>query len=155
MVTLADIQKNEDIKALISAGNRYLAAMGFTEHGPRHVSYVSRTAAGILAALNFSPREVELAAVAGWVHDVGNSVNRHDHGPLGAVLLLPILRETGMAMDDVMEIITAVGNHEEQSGFISSAVSAALAHSLMVNITLPMILAVLCTNILVRRLLLS
>ena len=108
MVTLADIQKNEDIKALISAGNRYLAAMGFTEHGPRHVSYVSRTAAGILAALNFSPREVELAAIAGWVHDVGNSVNRHDHGPLGAVLLLPILRETGMAMDDVMEIITAV-----------------------------------------------
>ena len=65
MVTLADIQKNEDIKALISAGNRYLAAMGFTEHGPRHVSYVSRTAAGILAALNFSPREVELAAIAG------------------------------------------------------------------------------------------
>ena len=64
MVTLADIQKNEDIKALISAGNRYLAAMGFTEHGPRHVSYVSRTAAGILAALNFSPREVELAAIA-------------------------------------------------------------------------------------------
>ena len=63
MVTLADIQKNEDIKALISAGNRYLAAMGFTEHGPRHVSYVSRTAAGILAALNFSPREVELAAM--------------------------------------------------------------------------------------------
>ena len=105
MVTLADIQKNEDIKALISAGNRYLAAMGFTEHGPRHVSYVSRTAAGILAALNFSPREVELTAIAGWVHDVGNSVNRHDHGPLGAVLLLPILRETGMAMDDVMEII--------------------------------------------------
>ena len=105
MVTLADIQKNEDIKALISAGNRYLAAMGFTEHGPRHVSYVSRTAAGILAALHFSPREVELAAIAGWVHDVGNSVNRHDHGPLGAVLLLPILRETG----------------------ISSAVSAALA----------------------------
>ena len=86
---------------------------------------------------------------------MGNSVNRHDHGPLGAVLLLPILRETGMAMEDVMEIITAVGNHEEQSGFISSAVSAALAHSLMVNITLPMILAVLCTNILVRRLLLS
>ena len=129
MVTLADIQKNEDIKALISAGNRYLAAMGFTEHGPRHVSYVSRTAAGILAALHFSPREVELAAIAGWVHDVGNSVNRHDHGPLGAVLLLPILRETGMAMDDVMEIITAVGNHEEQSGFISSAVSACLLYT--------------------------
>ncbi|MGM9654330.1 MAG: phosphohydrolase, partial [Butyricicoccaceae bacterium] len=57
----------------------------------------------------------------------GNSVNRHDHGPLGAVLLLPILREMGMDMADIMEIITAVGNHEEQSGFISSHVSAALA----------------------------
>lgn len=127
MVTLQDIKQNEDIKALIRAGNRYLEALGYTDHGPRHVSYVSKTASGILKALGYSPREVELAAIAGWVHDVGNSVNRHNHGPLGAVILLPILKETGMDMNDVMEIITAVGNHEEQSGFISSAVSAALA----------------------------
>lgn len=127
MVTLQEIKQNESISALIRAGNRYLESMGFTEHGPRHVGYVSKTAAYILKSLGYSPREVELAAIAGWVHDVGNSVNRHDHGPLGAVLLLPILRETGMDMADVMEIITAVGNHEEQSGFISSNVSAALA----------------------------
>ena len=127
MVTLQDIRQNEAIRVLIRAGNRYLEAMEYTEHGPRHVSYVSRTAAGILRALGYSPREVELAAIAGWVHDVGNSVNRHDHGPLGAVLLLPILKETGMDMADIMEVVTAVGNHEEQSGFISSAVSAALA----------------------------
>ena len=127
MITLQDIKQNEDIKALIRAGNRYLEALGYTDHGPRHVSYVSKTASGILKALGYSPREIELAAIAGWVHDVGNSVNRHDHGPNGAVILLPILRETGMDMNDVMEIITAVGNHEEQSGFISSAVSAALA----------------------------
>ena len=127
MITLQDIKQNEDIKALIRAGNRYLEACGYTDHGPRHVSYVSKTASGILKALGYSPREVELAAIAGWVHDVGNSVNRHDHGPNGAVMLLPILREAGMEMNDVMEIITAVGNHEEQSGFISSAVSAALA----------------------------
>ncbi len=127
MVTLQEIRQNEAIRVLIRAGNRYLEAMGYTEHGPRHVSYVSRTASGILKQLGYSPREVELAAIAGWVHDVGNSVNRHNHGPLGAVLLLPILKETGMDMADIMEIITAVGNHEEQSGFISSAVSAALA----------------------------
>ena len=127
MITLQDIKQHEDIKAMIRAGNRYLEAMGFTEHGPRHVGYVSKTASYILKVLGYSPREVELAAIAGWVHDVGNSVNRHDHGPLGAVLLLPILRETGMDMADIMEIITAVGNHEEQSGFISSNVSAALA----------------------------
>lgn len=127
MITLQDIKQNESIRALIKAGNRYLEALGYTDHGPRHVSYVSRTASEILRTLGYSPREVELAAIAGWVHDVGNSVNRHDHGPNGAVLLMPILRETGMDMNDVMEIITAVGNHEEQSGFISSAVSAALA----------------------------
>lgn len=127
MITLQDIKQNESIRALIKAGNRYLEALGYTDHGPRHVSYVSRTAAEILRTLGYSPREVELAAIAGWVHDVGNSVNRHDHGPNGAILLMPILRETGMDMNDVMEIITAVGNHEEQSGFISSAVSAALA----------------------------
>ena len=127
MVTLQEIKQNESIRALIKAGNRYLESMGYTEHGPRHVGYVSKTASYILKALGYSPREVELAAIAGWVHDVGNSVNRHALGPLGAVLLLPILRETGMDMADIMEIITAVGNHEEQSGFISSNVSAALA----------------------------
>lgn len=127
MLTLQEIKQNESIRALIRAGNRYLEALGYTDHGPRHVSYVSKTASGILKALGYSPREVELAAIAGWVHDVGNSVNRHNHGPLGAVLLMPILKDAGMDMNDVMEIITAVGNHEEQSGFISSAVSAALA----------------------------
>ena len=127
VVTLQEIKQNESIRVLIKAGNRYLESMGYTEHGPRHVGYVSKTASYILKVLGYSPREVELAAIAGWVHDVGNSVNRHDHGPLGAVLLLPILRETGMDMADIMEIITAVGNHEEQSGFISSNVSAALA----------------------------
>lgn len=126
MLTLQDVKQNEDIKAMIRAGNRYLESMGFTDHGPRHVGYVSRTASGILRSLGYSPREVELAAIAGWVHDVGNSVNRHDHGPNGAIMLLPILRDAGMDMNDVMEIITAVGNHEEQSGFVSSAVSAAL-----------------------------
>ena len=127
MVTLQDIKQNEAIKAMIRAGNRYLEALGYTDHGPRHVSYVSRTASGILSALGYSPQEVELAAIAGWVHDVGNAVNRHNHGPNGAIMLLPILKDAGMEMNDVMEIITAVGNHEEQSGTVSSAVSAALA----------------------------
>ena len=126
MITLQEIKQNESIKALIRAGNRYLEALGYTDHGPRHVSYVSRTAAHVLKALGYSPREAELAAIAGWVHDVGNSVNRQAHGPNGAIILFPILRETGMDITDVVDIITAVGNHEEESGTISSAVSAAL-----------------------------
>ena len=127
MLTLKDIQSNEDIAALIEAGNRYLEALGYTDHGPRHVGFVSHTAQKILRELGYSDREVELAAIAGWVHDVGNSVNRHEHGQSGAILLYPILKDMGMPVRDVIEVITAVGNHEEQSGFISSAVSAALA----------------------------
>ncbi len=126
MVTLSDVKQNEAIKAMIRASNHYLDVLGYTDHGPRHLSYVSRTASGVLKALGYSEREIELAAIAGWVHDVGNTVNRHDHGPNGAVLLYPVLRETGMDIQDVVEIITAVGNHEEQSGTITSAVSAAL-----------------------------
>ncbi len=126
MITLQEIKQNENIKALIKVGNRYLEALGYTDHGPRHVSYVSRTAASVLKSLGYSPREAELAAIAGWVHDVGNSVNRHDHGTNGAILLFPLLREAGLDITDVMEIVTAVGNHEEQNGTIASAVSAAL-----------------------------
>ncbi len=126
MITLQEIKQNENIKALIRAGNRYLEALGYTDHGPRHVSYVSRTASAVLKALGYSPREVELAAIAGWVHDVGNCVNRQDHGANGAILLFPLLKEAGMDIGDVVEIVTAVGNHEEQNGVISSAVSAAL-----------------------------
>ncbi len=127
MITLKDIQQNEEIEALVEAGNRYLAALGYTDHGPRHVGYVSHTARNILQSLGYSEREVQLAAIAGWVHDVGNSVNRHEHGQSGALLLYPILKDAGMPVRDVIEVITAVGNHEEQTGFVSSAVSAALA----------------------------
>lgn len=127
MITLQEIKQNDTIRALVRAGNNYLAALGYTDHGPRHLGYVSNTASTILRELGFPERDVQLAAIAGWVHDVGNSVNRHDHGPNGAVLLFPILLDAGMDVNDAVEIITAVGNHEEQSGFVSSAVSAALA----------------------------
>ena len=126
MITLAQIKQDESVKAMIRAGNRYLEALGYTDHGPRHLSYVSKTAQYVLKTLGYSPRETELAAIAGWVHDVGNTVNRHDHGPSGAILLFSILKDVGMEMPDVVEVITAVGNHEEQSGYVSSAVSAAL-----------------------------
>ncbi len=126
MITLKEIRNDPEIAGLIEAGNRYLASLGYTEHGPRHVGYVSRTAAAVLRELGQPERLVELAAIAGWVHDVGNCVNRHNHGTSGAILLFPILRRLGMEVADVVEIITAVGNHEEQNGAVTSEVSAAL-----------------------------
>ncbi len=126
MITLKQIQNDPEIAALIEAGNAYLAALGYTDHGRRHVGYVSRTASSVLRALDHPQRLVELAAIAGWVHDVGNCVNRHNHGATGAIMLMPVLRRMEMDIADVLEIVTAVGNHEEQSGSVTSEVSAAL-----------------------------
>lgn len=126
MVTLEDIQANEEISALIREANNVLTAIGYTEHGQRHVGYVSATAAAILKKLDFPDRTVELAAIAGWVHDVGNIVNRKHHGLNGAVLLFPLLREMGMDMDEICQVLSATGYHEEETGTPVSEVSAAL-----------------------------
>lgn len=126
MITLEDIKSNEDILKLVEAANKSLAAIGYTEHGPRHVGYVSNTAAKILSSLGYDSRTVELAAITGWVHDVGNCVNRFNHGLTGACLMMPILKELGMPMDEVCKVIGAIGNHEEQTGIPVSAISAAI-----------------------------
>ena len=126
MITLQDIQNHPVIAELVEAANRNLAAMGYTEHGRRHVGYVSHTTAEILRQLGYPPRTVELAEITGWVHDVGNALARHNHGVTGASLLLPVLREVGMDMSEISRILSAVGNHEEQYGRPVSEISAAL-----------------------------
>lgn len=126
VITLELVKQNPDISRLISAANRMLEMIGYTEHGPRHVGYVSNTSAEILRKLSFPPRMVELSAIAGWLHDVGNAINRKDHGITGAAMLFPMLKEMGMPLEEVLIIVGAVGNHEEQTGRVTSAVSAAL-----------------------------
>jgi uncharacterized protein len=126
MVTLEEIHSNEEISSLIREANNVLAAMGYTEHGSRHVGYVSKTGSDILWKLDYPDRTVELAAIAGWVHDVGNVVNRKHHGMNGAMLLFPLLRDMGMDMNEICLIMSATGYHEEETGVPVSEVSAAL-----------------------------
>jgi metal-dependent HD superfamily phosphatase/phosphodiesterase len=126
MITLDDIQSNEEIASLILEANNVLAEIGYTEHGQRHVGYVSSTASSILRKLDYPERTVELAAIAGWVHDVGNVVNRKHHGLNGAMLLFPLLRDMGMDMGEICCIMSATGYHEEETGVPVSEVSAAL-----------------------------
>ena len=125
-ITVEDIKHDQKLSVLIHAANRMLEAIGYTEHGPRHVGFVSATARSILHDLQYPERMCELAAIAGWVHDVGNSINRVNHGITGGAMLFPLLQEIGMPIDEVMTIVGAVGNHEEQNGKVVSAVSAAL-----------------------------
>jgi metal-dependent HD superfamily phosphatase/phosphodiesterase len=125
-ITIEDIKKSEKIKELVNHSNKCLEMIGYTDHGPRHVGYVSRIAGEILSKLNVPQRRVELAKIAGWVHDVGNLVNRKYHGLNGAVMLFPILCEMGMPVSEACDICAAVGSHEEETGNPISDVSAAL-----------------------------
>lgn len=125
-ITLDDIKNNETISTMINGANAYLEALGYTDHGPRHVGYVSRITSDILEKLGYDARTVELASIAGWVHDIGNLVNRKSHAQSGAILLFPILREIGMDDDEVVRICTAVGNHDEGAGAPVSEIAAAL-----------------------------
>ncbi len=126
MITLETIKKNKDISTMIRKANDVLAEIGYTEHGYRHVGYVSHTAGVILEQLGYDERTVELARIAGWVHDVGNAVNRKNHGLTGAAILYPVLTGLGMSVEESMRILSAVGYHEEEHGKPVSEISAAM-----------------------------
>ncbi len=126
IITLDDIKSNDEFKTLIETANNNLEVMGYTEHGLRHVGYVSKTTANILRTLGYCAREVELGAIAGWIHDIGNSVNRKNHGHTGAIMAFDLLSRMGMPMKEIAPIIGAIGNHEEETGLPVNAVSAAL-----------------------------
>ncbi|MDD5952233.1 MAG: HD domain-containing protein [Oscillospiraceae bacterium] len=125
-ITYRDIRKNKEINALITQGNDVLRQLGYTEHSQRHAAKVAETAGEILVRLGYDGREVELAKIAGYLHDIGNSINRHDHAHTGALLAYPILKELGMPLKEVLTIVTAIGHHDEGTGTAVDVVSAAL-----------------------------
>ncbi len=126
IVTLEEVKNNPVVKNFIEAANEYLGLIGYTEHGFRHVSYVSNLAGNILRYLNYPERLCELASIAGYLHDIGNIINRNDHGQSSAILAMTILDNMGMHAEEIALIISAIGNHEEEIGEPISPVSAAL-----------------------------
>lgn len=126
MITFEQVKRDPQIQALIHESGQVLEAMNYTEHGLRHATYVSRTAAMILEKLGYDEHMCELARIAGYVHDVGNAINRSNHGVISATLLYGILKDMGMPYADICTICSAVGNHEEEIGHVVNAVSAAL-----------------------------
>ena len=126
MITLKDIKENKELDALIRGAQKQLNAIGYTEHGHRHISIVSKRAGDILEKLGYSERTVELTRIAGYMHDIGNCVNRVDHAHTGAILAYNILKEMGMPIEEITEIMMAIGNHDENTGTAVSDISAAL-----------------------------
>ena len=126
MITLEDIKKNEEVQQLIIASQKQLNALGYTEHSLRHITTVSNRAGEILKKLGYPEERIELAKIAGYMHDIGNCVNRVDHAHSGAILAYEILKEMGMDIEKRTEIMMAIGNHDEQTGTAVSDISAAL-----------------------------
>ena len=125
-MTLEDVKNNKEIEELILSSQKQLNALGYTEHSMRHISIVSNRAAKILETLDYPKDRIELAKIAGYMHDIGNCVNRVDHAHSGAILAYQILKEMGMNVQDRTEIMMAIGNHDEQTGTAVSDISAAL-----------------------------
>ncbi len=126
MLTYETLKQDKSIRSYIAAADASLAALGYTEHSFPHVTRVAQVAAGLLTTLGYSPREVELAKIAGYMHDIGNLVNRVDHSQSGALIAFRLLEHLGMPADEVAAIVTAIGNHDEGTGVPVSPMAAAL-----------------------------
>jgi hypothetical protein len=126
MLTLAAITSDDELMAFIDAANSQLAALGYTEHGRRHAGLVSRVAGDILRQLGYAAETVELARIAGYLHDVGNLIHREAHALSGALIAMQGLRRLGMAPADAALVMAAIGNHEEERGIPVSPVAAAV-----------------------------
>jgi uncharacterized protein len=125
-VYATQVREHPAALAYINAANANLRLLGFTEHGIRHVSRVSSWACEVLQQLGHGERDCELAAIAGLLHDIGNVINRQSHGQTGAILARDILLELGMEVTELLVVMGAIGNHEEEYGHAISAVAAAL-----------------------------
>jgi len=126
LITLDDVKKNEEVNTLLRLAQKQLEIRGYTEHSFRHVGRTAKTAGTILEKLGYPPREAELARIAGYLHDIGNAVNRENHAHIGAYIAYDILTKMGMDFGEAGEIMQAIGNHDESSGTPVSNVSAAL-----------------------------
>ena len=126
MITYASLKHNEEIRTYIKRADESLRALGFTEHSFAHVTRVSEVAAEILEQLGYDAHTIELTKIAGYLHDIGNLVNRVDHSQSGAVMAFRILDRMGMPPEDIATVVTAIGNHDEGTGVPVNAVSAAL-----------------------------
>ena len=128
-VTYEDVRNSEEIRTYIKQADESLKAIGYTEHSFAHCTKVAKVAGDLLEKLGYDAHEVELARIAGFMHDIGNVVNRIDHAQSGAMMAFRILDKMGMPPEDVATVITAIGNHDEQTAAAVNAVAAALINA--------------------------
>lgn len=121
-----DILNDKEIRAYIKKGNENLGVLGFTDHSEAHTALVAERAAYILSELGYSEKDQELAKIAGFMHDIGNTINRKHHAEYGALLADTILRNKDMSVEDRITVVSAIAHHDESTGGATDVVSAAL-----------------------------
>jgi metal-dependent HD superfamily phosphatase/phosphodiesterase len=126
LITLDDVKQNEKFAKLVTKADEYLGVIGYTEHGDRHCSLAANIAQNIMTRLGKGEKQAQLAAIAGYVHDIGNIINRDYHAQTAAVIVMQILGEMGMDYDDIIEVAAAIGNHDEKDGSPVSDICAAV-----------------------------
>jgi uncharacterized protein len=124
-LTLEDVQQDPVLSVYISAADRVMDGLGFTEHGFRHANLTARIAFNVMSRLGFDERDTQLAAIGGYLHDIGNAISRWGHGQTGAVLVHQVLSDRLPAVD-LGYILSAVGNHEEDDGMGAGPIAAAV-----------------------------
>ena len=125
-VTIKDVKQHPRVVAFLSAADQYMSAVGYTEHGQRHANLVSNIAHNILSHLEYNERLPQLAAIAGYLHDMGNMISRTRHEQSGALLTIEILESLKMDSDEIALIAGAIGNHEEETGDPINGIAAAV-----------------------------
>lgn len=125
-LTYKEIENNKEINAYLEKGNANLGLLGFTDHSQAHCTHVAHQAGNILEQFGYSEYDIELAKIAGYMHDIGNAINRKHHAEYGALLANDILKNTDMPLEDRITIMSAIGNHDESTGGPVDIISAAL-----------------------------
>lgn len=125
-MTYQEIRQNKEVCALLNKGNESLGVLGFTDHSEAHCVLVAERAAYILEQFGCSQHDIELAKIAGFMHDIGNAINRTHHAEIGALLANDILKGTDMPLEDRVTVISAIGNHDESTGGAKDIISAAV-----------------------------
>jgi len=126
VLTFGEVKANQEIRTYIGKADETLTALGYTEHSFAHVLKCSQVARDLLLDLGYSPRLAELAEIAGYMHDIGNVINRVDHAQSGAIMAFRLLEKQGMDPEELATVVTAIGHHDETTAFPVNAVAAAL-----------------------------
>lgn len=125
-MTYKEIRHNEEVNELLKKGNQNLGLLGYTDHSQAHCTRVAETATHILKKFGYPEHDIELARIAGYMHDIGNAINRNRHAEYGGLLANEILKQYDLSIPDRITIVSAISNHDESTGGAVDPISAAL-----------------------------